>query len=179
MIEMRLRPAAVREAIECFTAGKGADFPLREHVLRLRRACRREPELLRTFLETQMDFVLGKQAISSGERTLLLGIAEALGVGRPDLVHLEAVLRARRTFRQRRPVTSPGQSLPGAYSALGLGPAATDAEVKKAYRRLMNQHHPDKQAARGLPESMLEAAKERTHEIRAAYDLICEHRGMK
>ena len=57
--------------------------------------------------------------------------------------------------------------------------AATDAEVKTAYRRLMNQHHPDKQAARGLPESMLEAAKERTHEIRAAYELIREQRGMK
>jgi DnaJ like chaperone protein len=100
-------------------------------------------------------------------------------VGRTDLANLEAVLRARRTFRQKRPATSPGQSLPGAYRALGLGPAATDADVKKAYRRLMNQHHPDKQAARGLPESMLEAAKERTHEIRAAYELIRERRGLK
>ena len=179
MAELRLQPAAVREAIECFTAGKGADFPLRESVLRLRRACRREPELLRTFLEIQMDFVLGKQAISQAERTLLLGIAEALGVGRIDLANLEAVLRARRTFRQKRPAMSPGQSLPGAYRALGLDAAATNDEVKKAYRRLMNQHHPDKQAARGLPESMLEAAKERTHEIRAAYELIRERRGLK
>jgi DnaJ like chaperone protein len=43
----------------------------------------------------------------------------------------------------------------------------------------MNQHHPDKQAARGLPESMLEAAKERTHEIRAAYELSRERRGLQ
>lgn len=150
MAEMHLRPAAVREAIECFTAGKGSDFPLRDHVTRLRLACWREQELLRTFLEIQMDFVLGKHAISAGERTLLLGIAEALGVGRVDIAHLEAVLRARRSFRHQRPAASPGQSLQGAYSALGLNPLATDAEVKKAYRRLMNQHHPDKQAARGL-----------------------------
>ena len=34
-------------------------------------------------------------------------------------------------------------------------------------------------AARGLPESMLEAAKARTHELRAAYELIREQRGMK
>lgn len=178
MAEMRLRPEAVREAIECFTEGKGTDFPLRSRVSRLRRACRREPELLRTFLEIQMDFVLGKQAISSGEHNLLLGIAQALGVGRMDLAQLEAVLRARRTFRQQRPVSSPQQSLAGAYRALGLAPAATDAEVKKAYRRLMNQHHPDKQAARGLPESLLETAKERTHEIRSAYEMIREQRGM-
>lgn len=179
MSELRLQPEAVRDAILCFTAGKGADFPLRDHVLRLRRACRHEPELLRTFFEIQMDFVLGKEAISSGERSLLLGIAQALGVGRLDLANLEAVLRARRSFRQQRPAMSPGQSLAGAYRALGLEAEATDAEVKKAYRRLMNQHHPDKQAARGLPESMLESAKERTHEIRAAYELIRERRGLK
>ena len=71
MTEMRLGPAAVRQAIECFGEGKRADFPLRERVLLLRRACRHEPELLRTFLEIQMDFVLGKPAISSAERALL------------------------------------------------------------------------------------------------------------
>ena len=179
MTEMRLGPAAVRDAIQCFAEGKGANFPLRDRVLVLRRACRHEPELLRTFLEIQMDFLLGKQAISGGERSLLLSMADTLGVGRMDLVHLEAVLRARRSFRQQRPVASPGQTLGGAYRALGLESAATDAEVKTAYRRLMNQHHPDKQAARGLPESMLEAAKERTHEIRAAYELIRDQRGMK
>jgi DnaJ like chaperone protein len=179
MTEMRLRPEAVRRAIECFNEGKVADFPLRDRVLLLRRACWSEPELLRTFLEIQMDFLLGKQAISAGERTLLLAMADTLGVGRMDLAHLEAVLRARRSFRQQRPVASPGQTLGGAYRALGLELVATDADVKTAYRRLMNQHHPDKQAARGLPESMLEAAKERTHEIRAAYELIREQRGMK
>ncbi len=179
MAEMHLRPEAVRRAIECFTAGKAGDFPLRRRVATLRRACRHAPELLRTFLEIQMDFVLGKDAISERERAVLLSMAEALGVARLDLVHLEAVLRARRGFRQQRPAASPGRSVEGAYRALGLSSSATDAEVKTAYRRLMNQHHPDKQAARGLPESMLEAAKERTHEIRAAYDLICEQRGMK
>lgn len=179
MAEMHLQPEAVRRAIDCFTAGKATDFPLRRRVAMLRRACRHEPELIRTFLETQMNFVLGKQQISSGERAVLFSMAEALGLGRFDMAHLEAVLRARQSFRQQRPASASSRSVDGAFRALGLAPSATDAEVKKAYRRLMNQHHPDKQAARGLPESMLEAAKERTHEIRAAYDLICEQRGIK
>lgn len=179
MMEMRLSPDTVREAMGWFTEGKAPDFPLRQRVLLLRRACRREPELLRTFIEIQMDFLLGKPSISVAERQLLLGMSDALGVGRMDLARLEAILRARRGFRQQRPASSPGQTLEGAYRALGLEPSASDAEVKKAYRRLMNQHHPDKQAARGLPESMLEAAEERTHEIRAAYEMLREHRGMK
>ncbi|MEO7386885.1 MAG: co-chaperone DjlA [Gammaproteobacteria bacterium] len=178
MTELRLQPDAIRRAIGCFNQGKQPEFPLRERVMLLRRAGSREPELLRTFLEIQMDFLLGKEAISSPERALLLLMSDALGVGRVDLARLESILRARRSFRQQRPVASPGQTLAGAYRALGLEPAATDAEVKKAYRRLMNQHHPDKQAARGLPESMLEAAEERTHEIRAAYELIREQRDL-
>lgn len=172
MTEMRLPPETVRQAIGWFNEGKQAGFPLRDRVLVLRRACRREPELLRTFIEIQMDFLLGKPAISAGERALLLVMTDALGVGRMDLARLEAILRARRSFRQHRPVAVPGQTLEGAYRALGLEPDATNAEVKTAYRRLMNQHHPDKQAARGLPESMLQAAEERTHEIRAAYEMI-------
>lgn len=178
MTDMRLAPESVREAIDWFNEGKQSSFPLRERVMLLRRACRGEPELLRTFIEIQMNFLLGKQAISSAERALLLVMTDALGVGRMDLARLEAILRARTSFRQQRPVAAPGQTLEGAYRALGLEADATNVEVKTAYRRLMNQHHPDKQAARGLPESMLEAAEERTHEIRAAYEMIRERRSM-
>jgi DnaJ like chaperone protein len=43
----------------------------------------------------------------------------------------------------------------------------------------MNQHHPDKLVARGLPDSMMEVAKERTREIRSAYETIKAHRDIK
>jgi DnaJ like chaperone protein len=43
----------------------------------------------------------------------------------------------------------------------------------------MNQHHPDKLVAKGLPDSMLEMAKERTREIRAAYDMIKKNRNIR
>ena len=66
-----------------------------------------------------------------------------------------------------------------AYGVLGVAPTASDRDVKTAYRRLMNQHHPDKQAARGLPDSMMEIAKERTSEIRAAYEVVKSHRGFR
>ena len=55
---------------------------------------------------------------------------------------------------------------------LGVAADASDAELKKAYRRLMSQNHPDKLAAKGLPESMREMAEQKTREITAAYELI-------
>ncbi len=56
---------------------------------------------------------------------------------------------------------------------------ASDRDFKTAYRRLMNQHHPDKLVAKGLPEAMMEEAKVKVREIRAAYDLIKKTRGLR
>jgi DnaJ like chaperone protein len=41
----------------------------------------------------------------------------------------------------------------------------------------MNQHHPDKLIAKGLPEEMIRIATEKTQEIKAAYEQIRQHRG--
>ena len=57
--------------------------------------------------------------------------------------------------------------------------SATDAEVTRAYRKLMSQNHPDKLVAQGLPESMVAAAHERTQRILEAYEIVKTHRGMK
>jgi DnaJ like chaperone protein len=73
--------------------------------------------------------------------------------------------------------TSARHRLDDAYEALGVDASATDAEIKRAYRRLMNENHPDKLASKGLPESMREIAEERTREISIAYKLIKEARG--
>ena len=48
----------------------------------------------------------------------------------------------------------------------------TNEELTLAYRRLMSRHHPDKLKANGLPDSMLEHAKQRTQAIREAYELL-------
>jgi len=64
-----------------------------------------------------------------------------------------------------------------AYDALGISASASDDEVKKAYRRLMNKHHPDKLVAKGLPEEMIKIANEKAGEIKAAYETIRKARG--
>ena len=69
-----------------------------------------------------------------------------------------------------------GMSLDDAYTVLNVGRESSDAEVKKAYRRLMSQHHPDKLVAKGLPEEMMKVATEKTQEVKAAYDKVVESR---
>ena len=71
------------------------------------------------------------------------------------------------------------QSLDAAYRVLGITPQASNDEVKTAYRRLMSQHHPDKLVSRGLPQSMVGVAEQKTHEVRTAYERIKTQRGFK
>ena len=65
-----------------------------------------------------------------------------------------------------------------AYQILEVDPKSSNADVSKAYRRQLSKHHPDKLKANGLPESMLEHAKQRTQQIIEAYELIKAARGM-
>jgi len=65
-----------------------------------------------------------------------------------------------------------------AYQALGVAADIGDAELKKVYRKLMSENHPDKLIARGVPDDLVQVATARSQEITAAYELIKNHRGL-
>ena len=52
-----------------------------------------------------------------------------------------------------------------------------DKALKRAYRKLMSENHPDKLIAQGVPEDMIKLATERSQEIQAAYEMIKKSRG--
>jgi len=66
---------------------------------------------------------------------------------------------------------------PDPYAVLGIERSADDRAVKRAYRKLISEHHPDRLG--DLPEDMRKRAESRASEINAAYDRIKEQRGFK
>ena len=70
-----------------------------------------------------------------------------------------------------------GNTLEDAYKVLGVAPSATDDEVRKAYRRLALEHHPDRVATLG--EDIRRAAEKKFQEINEAKERIFKARGMR
>lgn len=176
MHAMQLTPEQVRLAIDRFTAGKAPQYRLSQRIVELQQCLGGRRDLCRAFVEIQLQAAIGGGEIAQQKRQLLWEVARSLGIGRVELAQMEALIRS-----QARP-RAPGQetiSLDAAYRVLGIEAAASDKDVKTAYRRLMNQHHPDKLVSRGLPESMVALAEQKTREILAAYERIKGQRGFK
>jgi len=162
-----------REAAKAaFNRGKAPDFDLDAAVDGFARIGRGRGPLLQLFLQIQCMAVAADGNVHPAEHDMLVHVAGRLGLTERDVTELEALLRAASAGRGTGVGPPPPKRLDDAYAALGLTPGVPDGEVKRAYRRLMSQNHPDKLAARGLPESMREIAEERSREINTAYDLI-------
>ncbi|UCB55585.1 MAG: co-chaperone DjlA [Thiotrichales bacterium] len=170
MARMQLDPQQRQAAIKLFNEGKADDFPLEDVLTQFRKECHRRISLIQMFLEIQISTAFSDQKLHPAERKILYQIADALGISRTQLDHL---------FHLAGGVASPKTekaAIKEAYEILGVKKDAPDAEIKKAYRRLMNQHHPDKLVSKGLPEEMIKLANEKTQQIKEAYDLIKKSR---
>jgi DnaJ like chaperone protein len=180
MAEMSLTPGMRATAIDLFRQGKSVDFDLDAVLLQFRRECHGRSTLIRLFVEIQLQGAYADGRLEPAENALLREICGQLGVSEFEYRRLERMVRAERGFGAdaREHGRSPGvDSLQAAYDLLGVTPQSSDAEIKRAYRRLLSQHHPDKLVSKGLPEEMMKIASQKTHEIRQAYERIKAARG--
>jgi DnaJ like chaperone protein len=175
---LRLNEEQRRQAKAAFSRGKQPDFDLDSAVDQFARISRRRGPLVQLFLQLQVMAVAADGKVDPAEHGMLVRIARRLGLHEHNVAQLEALLRAGTAGPSARGAPPARDRLEDAYEALGVAADATPADIKRAYRKLISQNHPDKLAARGLPESMRAVAEERSREINAAYDLIKDARGM-
>lgn len=164
------------KAKAAFNRGKADDFDLDAELRYFRTISGGHPALLQAFLQAQVSAVAADGTVHPAEHEMLIRVARGLGLPEAQVDQLEAMLRGAQAGAAGAGAPSSRQQIADAYEALGVSPSASDADIKKAYRKLMSENHPDKLAGKGLPESMREMAEERTSEISHAYDVVRQAR---
>jgi len=191
MRDMSLDDDKRQSAIDLFNKGKQADFDMYATLDEFRRACTftLRKNLLQMYLELLIHAAYADGVMHPQEQKLLETISIRLGFSIQQFNQIESMVQAQQSFSQGFHHGSQGQrsrssapprqdKIKQAYKVLGISESASDAEVKKAYRRQINQHHPDKLVAKGLPEEMIKLANEKSHEITAAYETLKSARRM-
>lgn len=201
MDNMRLQDDTRKEAQQAFRDGKAKDFPLSDMLKDFKTYCHGRRDVLQVFLEILISAACADGRITAPELVVLEKVAGTLGFSGKDLHFLITSYEAEQRFRgrsddgftqsgqqsyndersqqrQRQYQQYSGQStLADAYKILGVSEKDDDTFIKRAYKKQMSLHHPDKLVAKGLPEQALEMAKNKTQDIQAAYELIKEKRG--
>ncbi|MBJ7537004.1 co-chaperone DjlA [Marinomonas transparens] len=175
MQRLRLSPTAQEQAKQLFNEGKSANFDLFA-VLEHFKAVVGPGNLTRTLLEILLVSAYADGHFSVEEKSLVSQVCAHLGVTVAEFEAIHVQVKQQAHFREGYQSSPNGMNskdlLKAAYDALGVTLEMSDAEIKKAYRRLMSQNHPDKLSSQGLPNEMIELAKERTQEIQSAYELV-------
>ena len=172
MQHMQLSEDMIKVAKDLFNQGKQADFNLDEVLEQFRLEAHRRTHLIRMFLEIQIQAAYADGVFDQSEHSALKNIAQKLRFPLHELENLIQQFAASKSSSKRT-------SIEDAYKILGVEESLSDKEIKRAYRRLLAQHHPDKLVAKGLPEEMQKLANEKTQEIISAYEAIKKHRGMR
>ncbi len=178
MDQMRLTGDARADAQAAFREGKESDFDIHACLKTFRLISMGRKELLQMFLEIQIQTALSDAKLDPKEHTILSTIAKELGFSQKQLDELLARWQAEFNFHQQGGAGHQ-TSVADAYDVLGMDESMSDQDIKRGYRKLMNEHHPDKLVAKGLPPEMMELAKTKAQDIQAAYDRVKSDRGMR
>ncbi|MFC4701630.1 co-chaperone DjlA [Glaciecola siphonariae] len=192
MDDMKLHGDVRKEAQQAFREGKERDFPLAKMLESFKQYAHGRRDILQVFLQILIAAACADGRVTSGEMRVLQTVAASLGFNAQDLQFLIATFEAGQRFRRGSGFHQRSQggqqgfhqsysaqtALADAYKILGVSESEDDKAIKRAYKKLMSQHHPDKLAAKGLPEQALEMANTRAQEIQGAYELIKEKRGI-
>ena len=170
MRRLHMSSAAQRQAIEAFYRGKASGEGLREPLQRLQGRRDEAKAILQACW--RMARASGQIDVRTHELVLLWG--KWMGWDARATAELDAG-----GGQRRETPSSPGGAYEQALRLLGVRADTDPQAIKRAYRRLLSKHHPDKLAGAGATAAQVREATERTRELHNAYGLVRERRGFR
>ncbi len=159
-----------QQAILLFKQGADPEFDIEPTLRQFMAVCGNTHSLKQMLLVYLIVMALSDGRIDPAEERLLVEIARHLGYDQAAFKHMLDMVLNQSSFAGNQAASA--TALEDAYRALGVSKENSDQEIKRAYRKLMSQYHPDKLMGQGLPEDMIAIATKQAQEVQTAYDLI-------
>lgn len=185
MTQMGMTSEHRKQAINFFRHGSNTDLNIDQTLDQFHAVCGSSLQMKHLLITYLVGVALADGELHPAENAILAQIGAKLGYSQRAYEQLMAMIQGQNRFGgqqyQGRQQSGPAprratNTLEDAYQALGVTAQDNDKAVKRAYRKLISQYHPDKLIGQGVPEDMINKATERSKEIHAAYELIEKHR---
>lgn len=160
----QIPPHEVKNVGRVFDMAKQDVHGYQEYAQQIARMFRGSPEVLEDLLGALFHIAKADGIYHPKENEFLENVARIFGFSESQFEHIRA--------------QHIGGGMEDPYTVLGLKPDASDSELKKVYRRLIKEHHPDHLIAKGMPEEFIKIANEKLAAINSAYDKIARERGL-
>lgn len=189
MNKMKLNPELRQQAIHYFNQGKESSYNIDGDLSDFRQKARGSLSLKQFFLEMLIDMASGDGTIDAAELRILEKACQLIGYP-PQLLQAMLKMRGAGYYRQqhqqqgqqqwhqnqsKRPKPAPSDVNP--YGILGVDRSDSKQDIRRAYKKLMSQHHPDKLVSKGLPPEMMKVAEEKAKNIQMAWEQVKDLRG--
>jgi len=203
MKKMNLAEDEQRSALQLFKAGTAPDFNASQALQEFRTAT--TPKLMQILLVHLLTMARADGYLMEKELHALQWIARELGFKSIIFTHLLKMIYAQDQLALSREPPKPvqpdtysapkkeqakannyshrqadhhNQDLHKAYKILGVTAEMTEDEIRRTYKKLASQLHPDKLINQGLPQDQLNSASENFKRVQAAYSFIKKHRSI-
>ncbi len=152
-------------ASRIFNEARDSDIPAEEFARQIRQLLLGQPARKRDLISLLMSIAMADGHLHPAEEALIKSVASTMGMNQRD-------------YDAAVGMFNPRANIETSYSILGLSAAATDDEIKKAYRKMAKEYHPDVVTNKGMGEDFQKFAAEKMRAVNSAYDDIKDERGM-
>lgn len=164
-------PSSIASAMEKFHSGASSSEPMSYYARQVAETFRNRPQLLEMMLIIMIRVCAVSEGIHPNEDRMLREAANIFGYSS----RAYESIRSRYTFGGNKTgghFGNASNNYSQAYETLGVGPDASNSEIRRAYHKKATEYHPDKIAAKGLPKEFTEFANKKFQEIQNAWEEI-------
>ncbi|MDY0220983.1 MAG: TerB family tellurite resistance protein [Desulfobacterium sp.] len=159
--DLNLNPESRSSAVNIFRQALNSHESFEAFAFQFYAAFRNQPRIIELMMDVLFRVSTADGAINDKEEALLASAARTFNLSDRDYARLKSrYVKAVNRF----------------YSVLKIDDTATNEEIKRQYRAMVSDYHPDKIEAKGLPEEFIKLANDKFIEIKEAYDAIRKER---